>query len=61
MLGLIIIKKKYMMMVMALDSRGDLRIINILPSKTQPIIKLKKGLLRLILDMVDMDMVMVMG
>jgi hypothetical protein len=59
MLGFIIIKKKHMMMVMALDSRGNLLRINILPSKTQPIIKLKKDLL--MLDMVDMDMVMVMG
>ena len=46
------------MMVMDLDSRGDLLRITILWLKTQPIIKLKKGLLRLILDMVDMDMVM---
>ena len=59
--GFIIIEMNHMMMVMALDSRGNLLRINILPSKTQPIIKLKKDLLRLILDMVDMDMVMVMG
>ena len=60
-MGFIIMEMNHMMMVMPLDSRGDLLRITILWLKTQPIIKLKKGLLRLILDMVDMDMVMVMG
>ena len=55
-MGFIIMEMNHMMMVMALDSRGDLLRIAIWPLKTQENITLKRDLL--MLDMVDMVMVM---